>query len=142
MPNPADVTQLLIALGEGRHEALDKLMPLVYERLKRLARARLRGERPDHTMNTTGLVHEAYLKLVDINRVRYENRGHFYAVASRVMRRILINYAEKRRAQKRGGGKHREELDEDRLIPDDYAEQLLELNDSLHRLEKAYPRQA
>ena len=142
MPTPADVTQLLNAYGDGRHEALDELLPLVYERLKRLAHARLRDERPDHTLNTTGLVHEAYIKLVDIKRVRYENRGHFYAMASRVMRRILINYAEKRRAQKRGGGVQKEELVEELLIPDNFAEWLLELDDALQRFEKAHPRQA
>ncbi len=142
MSDPSDITKLLIAYSDGQREALDKLMPIVYERLKRLAHARLRDERSDLTLNTTGLVHEAYLKLVDINRVKYESRGHFYAVASRVMRRILVNYAQKRRALKRGGGEPDQALDEARLIPDEYAEQLLELDEALHRLEKDHPRPA
>ena len=91
MPPPTDVTQLLLAYTDGDREAFDRLLPLVYEPLKRLAHARLREERPDHTLNTTGLVHEAYLKLIDIKQVQYQSRGHFFAMASKVMRRILVN---------------------------------------------------
>ncbi|MFQ5568510.1 MAG: sigma-70 family RNA polymerase sigma factor [Rhodothermales bacterium] len=142
MLSSSDVTRLLRAYGEGHQKALDQLFPVVYEHLKRIAHNRLREERPGHTLNTTGLVHEAYLKLVDIKQVRYEDRGHFFAMASRVMRRLLINYAEQRRAQKRGGGARKETLDEARLLPDDYAETLLELDDALHQMDKAYPRSA
>ncbi len=137
-----DVTRLLVAYGQGDRQALDRLLPAVYEQLRRLARARLRTERPGHTLNTTGLVHEAYLKLVDINQVEWESRSHFFAMASKVMRRLLINYANKRKAQKRGGGAPKEELDEERLIPDAYAETLLELDDALQRLEAVHPRPA
>lgn len=142
MLSKADVTQLLNAYVEGDHHALDRLMPVVYEQLRRLAHARLRNERPDHTLNTTGLVHEAYLKLVDINQVQYESRGHFFVMASKVMRRVLVNYALQRKAQKRGGDAPHESLEEERLIPDRYAETLLELDDALKRLEGRYPRQA
>jgi RNA polymerase sigma factor (TIGR02999 family) len=132
----------LIAYGEGRHEALDQLFPVVYDHLKRLAHNRLRQERPGHTLNTTGLVHEAYLKLIQVNEVTYENRSHFFAMASRVMRRLLIDYAERRRAQKRGGGTPNEQLDDSRLLSDSFAEKLLDLNDALQRMEKVYPRPA
>lgn len=142
MEPSVDITQLLDAYADGNAEAFDRLLPLVYESLKQLAHARLRQERPGHTLNTTGLVHEAYLKLIDINRVQYQSRGHFFAMASKVMRRILINYAKMRKAQKRGGGALKEELDEARLITDDHAETLLELDDVLTRLEKLHPRPA
>lgn len=142
IPESSDITELLTAYSDGDRDALDRLMPIVYERLKRMAHARLRGERADHTLNTTGLVHETFLRLVDANRIQYESRGHFYAMASRVMRRILITYAERRRAQKRGGGVRSVPLQEETLIPDTYAEQLLELEDALKRFEREHPRQA
>ncbi len=142
MLSQADVTQLLHAYGEGDRAALDRLMPIVYAQLRELAHARLRQERPNHTLNTTGLVHEAYLKLVDVNRVPWESRAHFYAMASKVMRRVLINYAKQRKAQKRGGGAPHEAFEEERLIPDAYAETLLELEEALTRLEAVYPQQA
>ncbi len=116
---PADVTQMLLRWSDGDQEALDRLLPLVYEQLKRLAHARLGGERAGHTLNTTALVHEAYLKLVDIKRVQWTDRAHFLAMASRQMRRILIDYAHQRKALKRGGGAQKEVLDEERLIPEE-----------------------
>ena len=138
----SDITQLLVAYSEGDHQALDRLMPLVYEQLKRLARNRLREERPGHTLNTTALVHEAYLKLIDITQVHYENRRHFFATASQVMRHVLVSYARRRKAQKHGGGAHDVTMDEQRLvIPDAYAETLLALNESLQAFEKKYPRE-
>lgn len=139
---PTDITQILLRWSDGDQEALDRLLPLVYDQLKKLAHARLYGERADHTLNTTALVHEAYLKLVDINRVQWADRAHFLAMASRQMRRILIDYAHRRKAQKRGGGAQKETLDEELLIPDDYAETLLELDDALQRFEKQHPRPA
>lgn len=138
----SEVTRLLKAYGEGQQDVFDQLVPVVYDHLKRLAHNRLQQERPGHTLNTTGLVHEAYLKLIQVNEVTYEDRSHFFAMASRVMRRILIDYAERRRAQKRGGGAPHEPLDEDRLMPDNVAEKLLDLNDALDRMEQAYPRPA
>ncbi len=142
MLSQADVTRLLNAYGEGDREALDRIVPVLYEQLRKLAHARLREERPGHTLNTTGLVHEAYLRLADINQIQWENRGHFFAMASKVMRRVLVNYALQRKAQKRGGGAQRETLDEERLIPDEHAETLLELDDALKRFEETHPRQA
>lgn len=143
MPAESDVTQMLLRWSGGDPDALDQLTPLVYDQLKRLAHARLQGERLGHTLNTTGLVHEAYLKLVDITRVQWQDRNHFLAMASRVMRRVLINYAEKRKAQKRGGGVHNVALHEDLLpMPEAQAEKLLELDDALRRMEGSYPRQA
>lgn len=139
---PTDVTQMLLRWSDGDQQALDRLLPLVYDQLKRLAHARLRGEREGHTLNTTGLVHEAYLRLVDIERVEWTDRAHFLAMASRQMRRVLIDYARRRRAQKRGGDLERAAFDEEGLIPDDYADTLLELDDALQRFEQEHPRAA
>ncbi len=139
---PADVTQMLLRWSEGDQDAFDQLLPLVYDQLKKLAHARLRGERLDHTLNTTGLVHEAYLKLVDINQVQWKDRAHFLAMASRAMRRILVDYALRRKAHKRGGGAEKVDLEEEQLIPDAYAETLLEIDDALKRLEATHPRQS
>ena len=139
---PADVTQILLRWSGGDQEALDRLLPLVYDQLKKLAHARLGGERAGHTLNTTALVHEAYLKLVDINRVQWKDRAHFLAMASRQMRRILIDYAHQRKALKQGGGAQKEVLDEELLIPEEMVETLLELDDALQRLAVLYPRQS
>ena len=139
---PADVTQMLLRWSGGDQEALDRLLPLVYDQLKKLAHARLGGERAGHTLNTTALVHEAYIKLVDINRVQWKDRAHFLAMASRQMRRVLIDYAHKRKAQKRGGGAQKEVLDEEWLIPDAHVERLLEFDDALKRLAKTRSRQS
>jgi RNA polymerase sigma factor (TIGR02999 family) len=135
-----DVTRRLLESRLAGQEALDEPVPLIYEELRRLARDRMRRERPDHTLTTTALVHEAYLKLVDVNRVEWQDRAHFFAMASRVMRRVLVDYARRWKAAKRGGGQ-RVELDEARLVPDAYAEQVLELHDALDRLEDMHPRQ-
>ncbi len=99
-----DLTQLLSDASAGNVDALNRVFPFVYGELRRLARSRRRRERDDHTLNTTALVHEAYLRLVDQRHVHWQNRAHFYAVASQAMRRILVNYAEMRNARKRGGG--------------------------------------
>lgn len=98
-----DITALLRAHTSGDSEAIDALFPLVYDELKRMAQQRLRGERNDHTFQTTALVHEAYLELVNVDEVSWENRQHFFAMASRIMRNVLVDYAVKRKAQKRGG---------------------------------------
>ncbi len=97
-------------------------MPFVYDQLKNLAHARLVGERQGHTLNTTGLVHEAYLRLAEISEMEWEDRSHFFAMASTVMRRILVNYALKRKAAKRGGGAVDATLDEEHLLPDQQAD--------------------
>ena len=136
------VTQLLLHWGDGDEQALDRLLPLVYEQLKQLAHARLAGERADHTLNTTALVHEAYLKLVDINQVQWKDRTHFLAMASRQMRRILVDYARERKAAKRGGVQYKVKLDEERFLPEAQVEIVLELDEALKRLEERNPRRS
>ncbi len=136
------VTQLLLHWGDGDEQALDRLLPLVYEQLKQLAHARLAGERADHTLNTTALVHEAYLKLIDINQVQWKDRTHVLAMASRQMRRILVDYARERKAAKRGGVQYKVKLDEERLLPEAQIEIVLELDDTLKRLEELNPRRS
>jgi RNA polymerase sigma factor (TIGR02999 family) len=141
----ADVTQMLLRWREGDRQALEGVLPLVYEELRRLARARLRGERVGHTLNTTGLVHEAYLRLVDVERVEWRDRAHFLAMASRTMRRVLIDYANQRNAAKRGGARHQvplEAIDDDLAGPDVDLDPILELDAALTRLEAINPRQA
>jgi len=105
------VTQLLVAWRGGLQGALDRLFPLVYDELRRIARRQLGREPPGHTLSTTALVHEAYLRLVDQTRAQWVDRAQFYAVAARAMRRILVDYARRHRAAKRGGGRRRVELD-------------------------------
>lgn len=101
------ITQLLKAHSSGDQQALDELIPLIYDEIRDMAHYRLLGERTDHTLNTTALVHEAYLKLVEFNRIDWENRAHFFGIASQVMRNILVDYAVKKKAQKRGGNRQR-----------------------------------
>lgn len=108
----AKITKLLQDHASGNREALDKLMPLVYEKMQRMARFRLFREGNDHILNTTALVHEAYLKLVDFDRIEWQNRDHFFGIASQVMRNILVDYAVKQNAQKRGGNLQRVTLAE------------------------------
>ncbi len=137
------VTELLAAASGGNVEALNQLFPLVYEELRRLARNRLRGERADHTLNTTALVHEAYLKLVEQRRVQWQSRAHFYAIASRAMRRILINYAEMKKAGKRGGGAPVIALEEAGIVFHAHqVDELLALDEALDRLKAFNPRGA
>src|ERR687886_400478 len=111
-PSPQEVTQLLVAWGDGDRAALDKLMPLVYEELRRLAHQYMSRERPGNTLQTSALVNEAYLRLIDQKDVRWQNRAHFFGIAAQMMRRILVDYARRRRYQKRGGDARRVTLDE------------------------------
>src|SRR6185436_14602259 len=108
-----EVTQLLLDWSDGNPAALDKLMPLVYGELRRLAHQYLRKERAGHTLHTIDLVHEAYLRLVDQRRVRWQNRAHFFGVASQLMRRILVDHARRQKRVKRGGGAPMVSLDEE-----------------------------
>jgi len=137
----SEIPELVRESRGGDGDALDELVPRVYDELKRLAHDRLRRERPDHTLSTTGLVHEAYLRLADASRAKWRNRGHFLAMASQVMRSVLVDYARRRKAEKRGGGRQPVELDEARLIPDAYADRVLELHEALLRLDDVNPRQ-
>ncbi len=142
-PSPERLTALLADASGGNVDALNRLFPLVYGELRQLASRRLRSERDGHTLETTALVHEAYLKLVDQTRVEWQGRAHFYAIASQAMRRILINYAEMRSAQKRGGSAPHVSLDLARgVVSDDDLAEVLVLDDALERLASFNPRGA
>lgn len=134
------VTELLQRWGDGDRAAFDQLVPIVYDRLRRLAHERRRGERSDLSVNTTALVHEAYLKLVDLRHARFRDRAHFLAMASRVMRRLLVDHARARKAGKRGHATALLELDEALWISDENAAALTDLSDALERLEAIDPR--
>ena len=134
MASQQEITQLLVDLSEGDEQALDHLMPLVYEELQQMAHFHLRKERADHTLNTTALVHEAYLKLVDQRRVQWQNRGHFFALASMAMRRILVNHARKRGRQKRGGDAIKLSLDDVFVMSDERADEIVALDEVLEQL--------
>jgi RNA polymerase sigma factor (TIGR02999 family) len=138
----ADVTQLLVALSEGRDEALDDLFPLIYEELREVAHLQLRRQRPGHTLNTTALVHEAYFKLVGNSEVAWQNRSHFLAVAARAMRQVLINYARQRMAQKRGGGADHVTFEDEQIHLPTRPDVLLDLDEALQRLEAMDARQS
>jgi RNA polymerase sigma factor (TIGR02999 family) len=136
MPEPSEITQLLLQLSVGRREALDRLMPMVYAELRSMAHRHLRGERPGHTLNTTALVHEAYLKLVNVQQVQWRDRAHFFAMAARLMRRILIDYARTRKRDKRGGDDAVVvTLDEALDLAAERADELVALDEALVRLE-------
>ena len=134
------LTELLLALRDGRAGVVDQLYPLVYEELHRIAHRALRGERTGHTLGTTGLVHEAYLGLVDQTRLEYRDRAHFYGIAARAMRHILVDYARRHGAAKRGGNQRAISLDEAILAVEDRAEALLALDEALSELEALDPR--
>jgi RNA polymerase sigma factor (TIGR02999 family) len=136
------VTDLLTEWSKGDQEALNKLAPLVYDELRRLARRRLRHERPGHTLQTTALVHEAYLKLVDQKDANWQNRAQFFAAAAQVMRHILVDYARSRRAFKRGGGFCRVSLDEAIISSEEKGADLLTLNEALDGLAAIDPQQS
>ena len=134
---PADaqeVTQLLVDWSQGDQAALQKLTPLVYEELRRLAHHYMEGQRPDHTLQTTALVNEAYLRLVGESRPSFANRSHFLAVAAKAMRQILVDHARTAQRQRRGAGASKVELDEAALISPEQSGAILDLNDALERL--------
>jgi len=132
----ADETHLLQRWQEGEERAADELMPLVYDELRRLARRHLRNERSDHTLSTTAPVHEAYLNLDAGRNSSWQSRAHFFHIASRTMRRVLIWYARRRNAQKRGGGVRNLSLESVAIVSDDRIEELLELDQALEQLEQ------
>jgi RNA polymerase sigma-70 factor, ECF subfamily len=137
-----EVTRLLAAWSDGDRAVLDTLMPLVERELHELAHRYLSRERPGHTLQTTALVNEAYLRLVDQRRARFESRAHFFAIAAQIMRRILINHARDRSASKRGGGAPRVSLDEAAVLSENRAEELVVLDEALDRLAKLDERKA
>lgn len=138
---PSEVTGLLKRWSAGDERARDQLIPLVYDRLRELAHRRLRNAFAENSLNTTGLVHEAYIRLVEAPRLHLSDRAHFLALASEVMRNLLVDRARARMSAKRGGGKTPLELDETFWIADDNLESVTELDEALTRLEAVSPRQ-
>ena len=145
--DPEAITEALFALRQGAPDAMERLAPLVYEQLKRIARRQLRAEPVGHTLSTTALVHEAYLKLVDQTRAEWQDRGHFFAVASGAMRRILVDYARRYRASRRGAGDDGAparpvSLDATEIPVAERAQALIALDEALERLGRFDERQA
>jgi len=139
-PTPGEITQLLIQVTQGNHEAESRLIPLVYNELRRLARRYMRNERPDHTLQATALVHEAYLRLTNQKDADWQNRAHFFAVAAQMMRRILVDHARAHRAQKRGGREPKVSLDEALAFTEDDSERVMAIDEALTRLAERDPR--
>lgn len=142
MSESQDVTLLLSALTRGEDGAASKLVPVVYDELRRLAASYMRRERVDHTLQATALVNEAYLKLVEQRSVNWQSRAHFFGVAAQLMRRILIDHARGHRREKRGGEQKKVSLDEAFVFAEQRADELLAVDDSLNLLAKRDPRQA
>jgi RNA polymerase sigma factor (TIGR02999 family) len=138
---PPEVTQLLLAWGKGDPAALEALTPVVYDELRRLARRYMGNERVGHTLQATALVNEAYMRLVDIHKVQWQNRAHFFAMSARLMRRILVDSARARKYQKRGGGAQKVTLDE-RLLVAEPGRDLVALDDALNALAKVDERKS
>jgi RNA polymerase sigma-70 factor, ECF subfamily len=141
-PESHEVTRLLLAWGEGDQEALDRLVPFVYAELRRLAHGHMRRERDGHTLQTTALINEAYLRLTDAGQMRLENRTHFFAVASRLMRQILVDFARSRGYQKRGAGAQQVSLDEALVIGQPRDEDLVALDEAITALAEVDERKA
>lgn len=133
-PSAKSITQLLVEWRDGDETAVNRLIPLVYEELRRLAHLYMRRERPGHSLQTTDLLNEAYLRLVDHRGMRWQNRAHFYAVAAQAMRRILVDHARSRGYLKRGGGKPHVALDEVADLAQEKAAEIIMLNDALTEL--------
>jgi RNA polymerase sigma factor (TIGR02999 family) len=146
-PSEPELTQYLRRWRDGDREAFDAMVPHVYDRLRSMARARLRSEQAGHTLDTVGLIHEAYLRMTQGANADWQDRAHFFAVASTAMRRVLIDHAKQRSAGKRGGGQVHLSLDPERLgdaglAAETEPDALLALNDALARLEQEFPRHA
>src|SRR6266702_1574681 len=140
--SPQRVTQLLADWSQGDNAALAELTPLVYEELRRIAHHQLGGQRPGHTLQTTALVNEAYLRLADQTNPHWQNRAHFFAVAARAMRQILVSYARSQRSQKRGGGALKIELDEAAIVSPEESKEIVDLHEALERLATLDARKA
>ena len=139
---PSDVTALLIEWRAGDHGAVEKLLPLVHGELKRIAKRHMAGERPDHVLQATALVNEVYLKLIDIRRVQWQDRAHFFAMAARLMRRVLVDFARARDNQKRGGALQRVTFDQNLPVASDTPDDLIAIDDALRALAGQYERKA
>jgi len=133
-PDKSNITQLLKEIRKGNSEAYDELFPKVYDRLRNMAAIQLNREYHAHTLRKTALVHEVYMKLVNQSEIVLRDRAHFFAIAARAMRQILVDYARKKKAQKRGGERHHITLDEEQIDLNRHAEHLIELNDLIDRL--------
>jgi RNA polymerase sigma factor (TIGR02999 family) len=142
IPPANDVTQILKEWSEGDPNASERLMPVVYEELRRLARTYLSRERDDHTLQATALVHEAYIRLTDRTQLTWKDRAHFYGIAARMMRQILVDHARLRNAAKRGGLQQKLSLDEARELPENDHVDLIELDGALESFAKDYPRKS
>ena len=136
------VTRLLANWGQGDEAALEKMTPIVYDELRRLAHRYMQGQRPDHTLQTTALVNEAYLRLVDQTTPSFANRSHFFAVAATAMRQILVNHAKAQQRQKRGGGASKVDLDTAALISPEQTKTVLDVDEALARLAQLDSRKA
>jgi RNA polymerase sigma factor (TIGR02999 family) len=136
----ADATELLLAWSNGDKSAFDKLVPLVHKELRVLAERYMRRERPDHTLQATALVNEAYVRLVDVNRIHWQNRTHFLAIAAQTMRRILVEFARQRHRQKRGGGAMRVTMTDAEHVVHEIGPGLVALSDALSALASFDPR--
>ena len=142
MPAPSEITGLLVAWSDGDQAALEKLLPLIERELHRIARHFMRRENPRHTLQTTALVNEAYLKLCDQTRVRWQNRAHFFAIAARIMRRILLNHARDQHRDKRGGHAVQVSLSEVAVMGEEKSAEVIALDEALVRLAEFDPRKA
>ena len=138
--NSAQITQLLLAWRNGEPRALDDLMPLVLRELKKIARNYMRGQRVGHTLQTTGLVNEAYMRLVDSNRVNWQDRTHFFAIAAQLMRRVLVDMARRKNSAKRGGERVQVSLADDVKAAPDRDTDVVALDEALERLAQLNPR--
>lgn len=141
-PTAPQVTALLQAWSAGDRTALDRLVPLVHSELRRLARRYMRRERAGHTLQTTALIHEAYIRLVDAQAVNWQNRAHFFGIAARVMRQVLVDFAREHGYRKRGGGNRRVPLDDGLLVTDTPDEDLVALDEALNALADVDPRKS
>jgi len=141
-PSSQGITQLLLAWSDGDQAALEKLTPLVHAELRRLAKGYMRGEQPGHTLQTTALINEAYLRLIDWKNVRWQNRAHFFGVAAQLMRRILVDFARSRHYARRGGGAQQVSLDEALTIHEDRSAEIIALDDALKSLAEIDPRKS
>ena len=141
-PPDENITELLQELKRGRSDAEAELVPLIYDELRRLARTHMAWERPDHTLQTTALVHEAYVKLIGTRGTEWADRSHFFAVAAEIMRQILVDHARARRAKKRFSGAKRVELTDALAISDESLDRILMVDGALQKLKEEDPRQA
>ena len=143
MDEPAEVTQLLVRIRDGDEQAAARLIPLVYKELRKMAAGIMKRERPDHTLQPTAVVHEAFLRIMEGGHLNYENRAHFFAIAARAMRRVLVDHARRRLADKRGGEAQRQvELEDEIGLTVQQSEDVLALHEALDGLEKLDARGA